>query len=213
MQPCSFYRFNKIQVERISALKGEDSWYRISNARDETVVCCHVIGGCLGGTSTFHASREDPEVLFRIEPRRKVLNLAYSVCEGESGPPLAMLKLFVRRGMKVSDPGNRELFRVIDAQGKLDKLMQEVLEGCCSEYAIVDDDRVIGRFERRQRSQEPEKARKGFLRRLLAGVFHALVRDWCVELKEEGKTIDDHRTLLAALIVLQEQSIRHDQIH
>ena len=213
MQSVGFYRFVQEGVERISVLEGQDSWYRISDGRNETVCFCHVIGSCLGGTSTFHTTREDAEVLFRIEPRRKLLNLTYDVCDGESGPPIATLRLFATRGMKVSDAGDRELFRVIDPQGKLDKLMQDLLEGCCGEYAIVDDDRVIGRFERRERPRDPAKVRKGVVGRVLGGLSRLLVRDWCVELEEDGKAIADHRALLAALIVLQEQSIRHDQSH
>ncbi len=216
MQSGSLYRFKKTEVERLSALKGEDSWYCISDERDQPLYLCHVVGNCLGGTSTFHASREDPQVLFRIEPRRKVLNLTYTVSEGEAGPPIATLKLFASRGMQVRDAGGRELFQVVDPQGKLDKFMQTVLEGCCSAYAIVDDERrIIGHFERRERPEVSSEApaRKGFIGRLLNDVAKALLRDWCARLEGDGKALVDHRPLLAGLVVLIEQSIRLDQIH
>jgi hypothetical protein len=59
---CAFvtgtvYRFVKSEVESLSMLKGENNWYRISDAQDETLYYCHVIGNCLGGASTFHTSR------------------------------------------------------------------------------------------------------------------------------------------------------------
>ena len=218
MQWSHFYRFAKTEVERLSALSGEDSWYCISDASETPVLWCHVVGSCLGGTSTFHATRDDPEVLFRLEPKRKVLNLTYFVHEGAHGPRLGKLRLFASRGMKVSDAADREVFRVIDPQSRLDKLMQDVLEGCCTEYAIVDDDRVIGRFERRERpraqEEQEEAERPGLVRRLLRGVARALtMRDYCVELEDEGKGVADHRLLIAALILLKEQTIKNDQAH
>jgi hypothetical protein len=206
-----FYRFDRTQVERTSAFKGTNSWYAITDARDRPLFACHVIGSCLGGTSTFHASREREEVLFRLEPKRKALNLTYYVCEGESGPQIATLELFVSRGMKVCGPDGREQYRVVDPQGKLDEFMQAVLEGACGEYALVADDKLIGRFGRRDRTQEPTTARKGLLGIVLKGLAKAFLRDWCVELEDEGKGIDDHRPLLAGMILMQEQTIANDQ--
>lgn len=206
-----FYRFDQTQVESMSAFKGTNSWYAILDERSEPVFACHVVGGCLGGTSTFHATRDDAEVLFRLEPKRKFLNLTYYVCEGESGPRIATLQLFKGRGMKVSGPDGREQYRVVDPQGKLERLMQDVLDGACGEYALVSDDEVIGAFGRRERPEHAQPARKGLVGRLLDGLANAFVRDWCVELADEGKVIDDHRPLVAAMILLMEQSIAHDQ--
>jgi hypothetical protein len=206
-----FYRFNQTKVESISAFKGANSWYSITDEQNELLYECHVIGNCLGGTSTFHASREEAEVLFRLEPKRKVLNLTYYVCEGESGPRIATLEVFKTRGMKVCGPDGREQYRVIDPQGKLDKFMQAVLEGACSEYALVSDEKMIGQFGRRDRTDEKPAARKGLLGIFLKGLAKAFLRDWCVELEEEGKVIDDHRPLLAGMILLLEQSIANDQ--
>ncbi|MDJ0847180.1 MAG: hypothetical protein QNK04_02250 [Myxococcota bacterium] len=206
-----FYRFKRTQMESLSALKGANSWYAITGAHDEPRFACHVIGSCLGGTSTFHASREDAAVLFRLEPKRKFLNLTYYVSEGESGPRIATIELFAGRGMKVRGPGGREQYRVVDPQSKLDKFMQTVLEGACSEYALVADDRVIGQFGRRDRNEEPTTERKGLLGWVMKGLAKALLRDWCVELEDEGKVIDDHRPLLAGMILMLEQTIAHDQ--
>ena len=206
-----FYRFKRTQLESLSALKGANSWYAVSGAHDEPLFACHVIGSCLGGTSTFHASRDDDEVLFRLEPKRKLLNLTYYVSEGEAGPRIATLELFASRGMKVCGPDGREEYRVVDPQGKLDKFMQTVLEGACSEYALVADDRVIGQFGRRDRAEDPTTARRGLLGRLLQGLAKALLRDWCVELEDEGKVIEDHRPLLAGMILMLEQTIANDQ--
>lgn len=206
-----FYRFDKTKVESISALKGADSWYTIMDEANEPLFACHVVGSCLGGTSTFHASPEDDEVRFRLEPKRKVLNLTYYVCEGESGPRIATLEVFKTRGMKVSGPDGREQYRAVDPQGKLDKFMQEVLEGACSEYVLVAGDEVIGQFGRRDRTDEKPSARKGLLGTLLTGLGKVFLRDWCIELEHEGRVIDDHRPLVAAMILLLEQSIAHDQ--
>ncbi len=206
-----FYRFKGIKCESVSALKGTNSWYSISDAEDREIFACHVIGSCLGGISTFHRSPEDEEVLFRLEPKRKFLNLTYYVCEGESGPRIATLELFVSRGMKVCGPDGREQYRVIDPQGKLDKFMQTVLEGACGEYALVGDDKVIGQFGRRDRTEEPAKERKGLRGLIMKGLSKILLRDWCVEIEDEGKAIEDHRPLLAGMILMQEQTIANDQ--
>ena len=77
-----FYRFKRAQLESLSALKGASSWYAVLDSRDEPLFACHVVGSCLGGTTTSHRSCEDEEVLFRLEPKRKLLNLTYFVGEG-----------------------------------------------------------------------------------------------------------------------------------
>ena len=46
---------------------------------------------------------------------------------------------------------------------------------------------------------------------LIRGALSILGRDWCIDLDDEGKVIEDHRQLLAAMILLMEQSISNDQ--
>jgi len=209
--PASFYRFKRTKMESLSALKGATSWYSIADANDEPLFACHVVGSCLGGTTTFHETADEEEVLFRLDAKRKWLNLTYYVCEGASGPRIATLELFASRGMKVSGPDGGEQYRVVDPQGKLDKFMQDVLEGACGEYALVSDDRVIGQFGRRDRAEEARPTRKGLLGWVSRGLSKMLSRDWCVELEDEGKGIDDHRPLLAGMILMLEQTIANDQ--
>jgi hypothetical protein len=48
---------------------------------------------------------------------------------------------------------------------------------------------------------------------LLNGLAKVFSRDWCIELEDEGKVIDDHRPLLAGMILLLEQLIVHDRAH
>jgi hypothetical protein len=111
-----FYRFDRTEFESLSALKGANSWYSITSARNELLYACHVVGSCLGGTSTFHASRDDSEVLLRLEAKRKILNLTYCVCEGEAGPQIVTVEVFKTRGMKVCGPDGREQYRVVDLE-------------------------------------------------------------------------------------------------
>jgi len=209
--PAGFYRFIKTETERLSILKGEDSWFEIRDADDAVLHHCHVVGSCLGGTSTFHPTRDSSEVSFRLEPKWRFLTITWYVAEGRTGPRLATLKLFASRGMKIADPDGRELYRIVDPQSGLDKIMQDMLDGCCSEYAVVRDDELIGEFARRERPHPPEPKRKGLLGRLLRGVQKVFLRDWCLELHDDGGIVKDHRPLLAGLILLQEQTIRMDQ--
>ncbi|MGB5473459.1 MAG: hypothetical protein WBQ78_08275 [Gammaproteobacteria bacterium] len=210
--PENFYRFDKTEVESISALKGANSWYTINDAGNQPLFACHVVGSCLGGTTTFHRSRGDDQVLFRLEPKRKILNLTHYVSEGTSGARLATIGLFTSHGMKVSTPTDQELYRIVDPQGKLDKFMQDVLEGCCTAYAIVDGDRIIGNIERHPRpEQEHKEPPQGLFGKLLRSAMKALGRDWCIELKEDGRAISDPRPLLATMILLLEQTIASDQ--
>jgi hypothetical protein len=64
---------------------------------------------------------------------------------------------------------------------------------------------------RRGRTEEPTTARKGLLGGVLKGLAKVFLRDWCVELEDEGKVIDDHRPLLAGMILMLEQTISNDQ--
>jgi len=207
----ALYRFNKTEVERLSMLKGEDSWYLVSDGAGEPVFQCHVIGNCLGGTSTFHAGEKDSEVLFEMRPKRKILNLTYFIFESLVDTPLATIRLYAGRGMKVTDAHGRESFEVIDPQGKLDRFMQNLLEGCCSRYAIVAGDRIIGGFERRDRPENRQPEPKGFVRKLFKRTIGSLVRDWCVEIEDGVAGLVDRRVLIATMILLQEQTIRMDQ--
>jgi hypothetical protein len=225
MQQAGGYRFVKTRVERLSLWSGEDSWYRIdalsgtAGQCERPLLACHVHGNARGGETTFHRWEESRrqqvplvgEALFRLTPRRKVLNLSWDVSEGAAGPRIATVRLFVSRGLRVADADDREQYRVVDPQGALDRFMQDVLDGCCTEYAIVDDDRVIGGFERRERPRPESAPDRGLLGRLLGGSRRHLVRDWCISLAEGGKLIADHRPLLAAFVLLQEQTIRVDQ--
>ncbi|PLX79465.1 MAG: hypothetical protein C0616_11275 [Desulfuromonas sp.] len=82
MQP-NLYRFRKVAVESNPLLKGESSWYEIRDGEGHLRRAVHVIGNCLGGTTTFHRDLDldDPSVIFRLEPKRKIMNLTYYVFE------------------------------------------------------------------------------------------------------------------------------------
>ncbi len=207
----SFYRFRKTRVESISVFKGADSRYEIQDASGSTLFDAHVVGNCLGGTTTFSEPGDAGRVSFRMRPKRRFLNLTYFVEEGESGPPVATIQLFKSRGLKVLGPHGHEVFRVIDPKGTFEKLMQDVLEGACGEYALMVDDDAVGFLTTRERPEEDTSEKKGLLGALLKGLKHALVRDWCIELLDEGKGVEDHRPLIASLLLLIEQTIAHDQ--
>ncbi len=209
----AFYRFKRTEIESMSMLKGTASWYDICDEEGNLLFACHVTGSCVSGVTTFHASQEDERVLFRMEPKRKFLNLTWFVNEGEQGPRVATIELFKTRGFKVRGPHGHEVFRAVDPQGAFDKLMQDVLEGACSKYALVADEHVIGTFDTRERPPGDEPKRKGLLGLLIKGLDKVLARDWCVELEDEGKVIDDHRPLLGGLMLLLEQTIPNDQAH
>jgi hypothetical protein len=70
---------------------------------------------------------------------------------------------------------------------------------------------MIGQFGRRDRTEEPTTARKGLLGLVMKGLAKVFLSDWCVELEAEGKVIEDHRPLLAGMILMQEQTIANDQ--
>jgi hypothetical protein len=207
----NFYRFLKYKVEGNSLLKGEDSWYRISDADEKPLWAVRVAGNCLGGTTRFHASGEDPRVSFRLEPKRKFMNLTYFVGEGEGGPVIATIRLKASRGMQVTSPTGEDVFSIVDPAKPFDKFMQTVLGGCCTEYAVAAGREVVGEIERRRRPVSEGVQPAGPFGRLRRKIFGAIAMEWCVELAGDGSCILDHRPLLAAMILLQEQTIRLDQ--
>jgi len=54
-----FYRFQKSEVEKLSLVKGEDSWYTIYGQDMQELFHCHVLGNCTRGM-TAHSDRDDP---------------------------------------------------------------------------------------------------------------------------------------------------------
>ena len=74
----------------------------------------------------------------------------------------------------------------------------------------MDSERLLGRIERRERPNESGQRRDGPLGKLIGGLLSAFQQDWCIDL-EDREGIADHRALLAAMILLMEQTIANDQ--
>jgi hypothetical protein len=206
----NFYRFRKTETERLSMIKGEDSWYTIYDFEQNTLLCCHVLGNCAGGV-TVHPDREDPRVLFRFEPKGKLFNMTYFVCEGSDGPLLATIKLFATRGLKILDVVENEICRVVDARASLDKIAADVLEGACTSYKLARGSESLGTFRPRKRPAIEVSPNHGFIRKAIIKALGSASADWSLDLEENAGCVEDHRPLLAAMILLKEQTIRMDQ--
>jgi hypothetical protein len=209
IEPRNFYRIRKTLVEKLSMIKGEDSWYTVYGESMQEVLCCHVLGNCTRGLSA-HREKDGSEVLFRMQPKGKLMNMTYFVNAGSAGSLLATIKLFVGRGMKILDPQGQEVYRIIDARGALDKVVVDVLEGACTEYALVRDGERLGLFKPRKRPASGSASGHGLIRRTILKVLGSS-SDWSMELGDRAGKIEDHRPLLAALILLKEHTIRNDQ--
>jgi hypothetical protein len=155
----------------------------------------HVTGSCLGGTTRFHASEEDPRVFFRLEPKRKIMNLTYFVAEGDCGPVIATIHLKASRGMKVAGSAGINDYSIVDPAKPFDKFMHDVLGGCCTEYAVLAGRDIIGAIERRRRPVQEGAKPTGLVGRFRRKIFQAKARDWCVELAGDGSCIIDYRPL------------------
>jgi hypothetical protein len=139
------------------------------------------------------------------------MNLTYIVAEGDRSPVIATIHLKASRGMKVTGPAGEDDYSIVDPARPFDKFMQDVLGGCCTEYAVLAGRDIIGAIERRRRPMRERAQPTGFIGRLRRKISQAMEIHWCVELAGDGSCIIDHRPLLAAMILLQEQTIRLDQ--
>ncbi len=90
--------------------------------------------------------------------------------------------------------------------------MENILEGCCSAYAIVVGKKIVGNIERHERPQAADDGGKptGPLGKLRKGILKLISRDWCIEL-DDSRTVTDHRPMIAAMILLIEQTIANDR--
>jgi len=212
VQASDLYRFQKVKVESNSAFKGETSWYRIGDRQDQAVLFCHVVGNGMGGVSTFHTGRDTPDVIFRFAPKRKVLNFTYYVDAGEDGPRLATIRMKASRGLTAVGPDDRALFRIVDPRKGKEVFIEDVLGGACTGYALVHQKAVLGNIGRMKRPEQPDAApAKGILGRLRKKILSTVSSDWGVELLEGAASLADHRPLMAAMLLLVEQTIRMDQ--
>lgn len=212
MHTSDLYRFRKVWVESNSLLKGETSWYRIGDREDRAVMACHLVGNGMGGTSTFHRNEDDPEVLFRLAPKRKVMNFTYMLSNGASGPCLAVIRMKASRGMKIIGPDDREQYRIVDPRKQLEQLWEDILGGAATRYAVTRDRELLGRVARMARPEKQNASSpKGLLGRVRKKIFSGTGSDWCVDLSGAADAIADHRPLIAAILLLIEQTIRMDK--
>ena len=205
----NFYRFRKTEVEKLSLVKGEDSWYTIYDSEMQQLFCCHVLGNYNRGM-TAHPDREDLNELFRLEPKGKLLNMTYFVSVPGQSEAMATIKLFVSREMRVFSDHDSELFRVVDSRAPLDKFMTEALEGACTSYKIACNESCIGDFKRHKRATKNSSETKGLIRRSIGKLLEP-GSDWCLNLGDNAHHVADHRPLLATMVLLLEHTIRLDQ--
>jgi hypothetical protein len=208
-----FYRFRKTDVESNTLFRGETCWYRIGDREDRPVLACRLVGNGMGGPSTFHARPDAEAVLFRLSPRRRLMNRDFDLAEGARGPGFAALRLEAGRGVTAAGPDGAEWFRVVDAGPRAEELRERLPGGGAPRFAVVAGDALLGRVEALARpgaaGAPPSAGLLGRLRRKVLGGGPG--RDWCVELVPGPGVLSDHRPLLAAMLLLVEQTIRRDK--
>ena len=170
---------------------------------------CHVLGNCTRGM-TAHSNRDDPEELFRLEPKGKLLNMTYFVSVPDGNGTIATINLLASRGMKVLGADDHELFRVVDGRAPLDKFMTDALQGACKAYNIALGSTCAGDFKTHERPASSSSKASGFIRRSI-GKLLGPGSDWCLDLGDNTERIADHRPLLASMVLLLEQTVRSDQ--
>ena len=70
---------------------------------------------------------------------------------------------------------------------------------------------MVAQIGRCDRTEEVRSARKWLAGMIVKGLAKVLLRDWCVELEEDGKVSEDHGPPLSGRIFLMERSTASDQ--
>ena len=186
-------------------LKGSTNSYFIRDRNMCPLAYCQVKGKCITHPTIFRSAPETESAWFRMEAKRKILNMTYFLYESSEATPFATITQKGKGLWRALDGADREQCRFVDSSTKGEKTAEILLGGSPDRYAVVAAERVLARIRMEPRpEEEPTSQDQGFLKR----IFKTITRksDWVMALEPTSADVD-HRTLIAGMILLIEHTI------
>jgi hypothetical protein len=142
---------------------------------------------------------------FSVRPTRAFANATFEVCKGETGELLGRILQMTASGSFWSIENARGgVIASVRSPGPLsEKIVTQALGGSRSIYEFRADDRLLAHMTEERRTQKPTSGFKGFIEKLIPTADWVLRLDPAVDL--------DQRLLLAAALLVQEITVRHDR--
>ena len=204
MIPHDYYRFES-KMEDASILKGSTNSYFIRDRNMDLVAYCLVKGKCITHPTIFQSSVEEEQPLFRMEAKRKILNKTYFLFDPLGARPFATIAQGGKGLWRILDDEGREQYAFVDSSTTGEKVGAAVLGGSPDRYAVIAGDRVIAQIRMETRPEnESSDGNPGFLKRIVKAITKR--SDWVMALEAEATDVD-HRTIIAGMILLIEQTI------
>jgi hypothetical protein len=179
--------------------------YFIRDRNMDLIAYCLVKGRCITHPTIFKPTAEEEDPLFRMEAKRKVLNRTYYLFDPLGTRPFATIAQGGKGLWRVLDDTDRERCVFVDSGTKGEKVAEAVLGGSPDRYAVIAGDRVLAQIRMEPRPEKESSLEdRGFFKRIVKAVTRR--SDWVMALEEQSTGVD-HRTLIAGMILLIEQTI------
>lgn len=198
-----FYRFER-KTEEASTSKGSTNSYFIRNQDLTLLAYCLVKGRCITHPTVFRTSPE-AESWFRMDAKRKVLNMTYFLFEPGTSKPFATITCRGKGCWRILDATDREACYFADGSTWADTTGQVLLGGSPDRYLVISERSALAHIRMEPRPEPGQPAEnQGFLKRALKAFLRK--SDWVMTLEPSAVNLD-HRLLIAGMILLIEHTI------
>gem|GEM_PF-5795653 len=185
--------------------KGYKHTYRgVPEGDGEPWFSCDVVGHTAHHEIRFLDSAGRPA--FSMRPNRKIMPTHWLV-EDSSGRDLGRIvqKILGKGAWAAFDASGAEVFRVADAEPRVDKVGRALFGGSSSKYRIVQADRLAATTETEPRAKTTKKGIRGFLQAF------TIPSDWVIRFSADAPELDI-RLVVVAMILLIDLTVTMDAV-
>jgi hypothetical protein len=163
-------------------------------------------GDVIGNVASHETSFLDPTgtVGFSVRPNRKIMPTQWFVRDLAGEDVGSIRQVMLSKGKWIGlDVSGTEIFRVIDAESRVDKVGKSLFGGSTSQYSIVQDDRIAATIEKEPREKTTKKGIRGFLHAFM------IPSDWVLRFSQDEPPVD-LRLVIPAMILLIDITVALD---
>ena len=179
--------------------------YRVvPEGSEKPLFSCDVVGHSAHAEQNFLDSTGRPA--FSMRPNRKIMPTQWFVIES-SGREIGRVdqQIIGKGAWAVFDASGAEIFRIADAETRVDRVGKALLGGSTAKYCIMQSKRVLATMEKEPREKTTRKGLRGVLQAFLTP------SDWVVRFSTEAPELDI-RLLAVAMVLLIDVTVTLDRV-
>jgi hypothetical protein len=178
--------------------------YRVvPEGSEKPLFWCDVVGHAAHAEQSFldSAGRQ----AFSMRPNRKILPTQWFVVES-SGREIGRVdqKILGKGAWAAFDASDAEIFRIADAETRVDRVGKALLGGSTAKYCIMQGKRLSATMEMEPREKTTRKGLRGLLQAFLTP------SDWVVRFSTDARELDI-RLLVVAMVLLIDLTVSLDR--